>query len=234
MNFQLLRCSIALAADPEQVVVRHRGRPIVFPELIVLQFLHGEEAIQDIHVVCEWDATQAEVLERLKLTYGDKAVAEVFPGARPRLPMADGSLPICVEPIHVPGPTRPDSPDPILKPLDVFTMPASMPRVVSTYKDEPPPPDVSIDQIAGHDADDLGDDPLGLVDVVTAVTAAPKPEMPDAASFRARDNIRGEGTSAPRTADHLPDVAGGAMRRESEGNLTARTTRAARLNLTGG
>jgi hypothetical protein len=226
MNFQLLRCSIALAADPEQVVVRHRGRPIVFPELIVLQHLHGEEAILDIHVVGEWDATQAEVLERLRLIYGDKAVTEVFPGARPRLPVGDGTLPMCVEPIHVPGPTRPDSPDPLLKPLDMFTMPASMPRVVNTYKDEPPPPDVSLDQIAGHDADELGDDPLGLVDVVTA---AVKPEMPDAASFRARDNIRGEGTSAPRTADHLPDVAGGAMRRESEGNLAARTARAARV-----
>jgi hypothetical protein len=224
MNFQLLRCSIALAADPEQVVIRHRGRPIVFPELIVLQHLHGEEAIHDIHVVGEWDATQAEVLERLKLIYGDKAVSDVFPGARPRLPLADGSIPVCVEPIHVPGPTRPDSPDPILKPLDMFTMPSHMPRVVSTYKDEPPPPDVSIDQIAGHEADELGDDPLGIAEVI----AGPKPEMPDAASFRARDNNHGEGTSAPRTADHLPDVAGGVLRRESESTLAARTARAAR------
>jgi hypothetical protein len=233
MNFQLLRCSVALAGDPEQVVVRHRGRPIVFPELIVLQHLHGEDAIQDVHVVGEWDATQAEVLERLRLTYGDKAVQEVFPGARPRLPLADGSIPLCVEPVYVAPPTRPDSPDPILKPLDQFTMPSHMPRVVNTYKDEPPPPDLSIDQIAGHEADELGDDPLGLADAVTMVTAAPKPEMPDAAGFRARDNVRGEGTSAPRTADHLPDVAGGAMRRESEGNLAARTARAVRVQNNG-
>lgn len=225
MNFQLLRCAVALAGDPEQVVVRHRGNPIVFPELIVLQHLHGEEAIQDVHVVGEWDATQAEVLERLRLIYGSDAVTAVFPGARPRLPMADGSIPMCVEPIHVPGPTRPDSPDPILKPLDQFTManPAT-PRVVSNYQDDPPPPDLTLDQIAGHEADELGDDPLGIADVV----AGPKPEMPDAASFRARDNVRGEGTSAPRTADHLPDVASGSLRHETVNVLAARTTRAAR------
>lgn len=219
MNFQLLRCSIALAGDPEQIVVRHRGRPIVFPELIVLQHIHGENAIQDVHVVGEWDATQAEVLDRLRLTYGGDAVSAVFPGARPRLPTADGTVPLCEEPIHVPGPTRPESPDPILKPLDQFTMPAHMPRVVSTYKDDPPPPDMSIDEIAGHEADELGDDPLGLVDVVAA---APKPDMPDAAAFRARDNVRGSGTSAPRTADHLPDVAGGANRPETDKRTASR------------
>jgi hypothetical protein len=103
-------------------------------------------------------------------------------------------------------------------------MPSHMPRVVSTFRDEPPPPDVSIDQIASHEADELGDDPLGIADVV----AGPKPDMPDAASFRARDNVRGEGTSAPRTADHLPDVAGGALRRETEVSQAARTAKAAR------
>lgn len=225
MNFQLLRCAVALAGDPEQVVVRHRGNPIVFPELIVLQHLHGEEAIQDVHVVGEWDTTQNEVLERLRLIYGGTAVNDVFPGARPRLPQADGTIPLCTLPIHVPAPSRPDSPDPLIRPLDVFTMPASMPRVVSDYKDEPPPPDVSIDQIAGHEADDLGDDPLGIADVVAA---PPKPDMPDAASFRARDNNHGQGTSAPRTADHLPDVAGGALRPKSETSLAARTARAER------
>ena len=214
MNFQLLRCSVALAGDPEQVVVRHRGNPIVFPELIVLQQIHGEDAITDIHVVGEWDATQQEVRERLRLIYGAKVVTEIFPGAQPRLPMADGTLPMCVLPIHVPGPSRPDSPDPIIKPLDQFTMPASMPRVVSTYRDDPLQPMLEaadIDALAGHEADDLGNDPLGLADVMTTVTDA-KPDMPDAASFRARDNLHGQGTAAPRTADHLPDVAGGALK----------------------
>lgn len=213
MLFQLLRCSVALAGDQEQVVVRHRGNPIVFPELLMLQHIHGEDAISDIWVVGEWDTSQQEVRDRLRQIYGDKYFQEVFPGAAARLPLADGTLEPCVLPVYVPGPTRPDSPDPLIKPLDAFTMPASMPRVVSTFKEEPlPPGDADIDALAGHAADDLGDDPLGLADVLTSVTA-PKPEMPDPASFRARDNNQGQGTSAPRTADHLQDVASGALRK---------------------
>lgn len=208
-NFQLLRCSVALAGDQEQVVVRHRGNPIVFPELILLQHLHGEDAITDIHVVGQWDTTQSEVRARLKSIYGDKYFTEVFSGAQPQLPMADGSLPPCTLPIHVPGPTRPDSPDPVIKPLDQYTMPDSMPRVVNTYR-EAPAPDVDIDTLASHAADE-GEDPMGLVDALTQVTAA-KPDIPDAAAFRARDNNQGFGTAAPRTADHLPDVAGGALK----------------------
>jgi len=212
MLFQLLRCSVALAGDPEQVVVRHRGNPIVFPELLMLQHIHGEDAISDIWVVGEWDASQQEVRDRLRTIYGDKYFQEVFPGAAARLPMADGTLEPCTLPIHVPGPTLPDSPDPIIRPLDQFTMPETMPRVASTFRDDPlPPGDADIDTLAGHTADDLGDDPLGLADVLTT-QASPKPAMPDPASFRARDNNQGQGTAAPRTADHLPDVAGGALK----------------------
>jgi hypothetical protein len=212
--FQLLRCAVALAGDQDQVVVRHRGNPIVFPELIILQHIHGEEAITDIHVVGEWDTTQQEVRDRLRIIYGDKYFQEVFPGAAARLPMADGTIPNCMLPIHVPGPTRPDSPDPIIKPLDQFTTPASMPRVVSQYREEPPPPlpeGVDIDTLAGHAADEEDADPFVLADVLATAGGA-KPDLPDTASFRARHNNQGVGTAAPRTADHLPDVAGGALK----------------------
>ena len=217
MNFQLLRCAVALAGDQEQVVVRHRGNPIVFPELLMLQHIHGEDAITDIHVVGEWDTSQQEVRERLRTIYGDKYFQEVFPGAAARLPMADGTLPFCTLPIHIPGPTKPDSPDPLVKPLDQFTMPASMPRVENTFREPPPPPlpeGVDIDTLAGHQADDdnLGDDPLGLADVLTTQNQPKPPGMPDPAAFRARENHHGQGTTAPRTADHVHDVASGAVR----------------------
>jgi hypothetical protein len=225
MAFQLLRCSVALAGDQEQVVVRHRGNPIVFPELIMLQYLHGEDAITDIHVVGEWDAPQTEVRTRLRTIYGDKAFGEVFAGAQPKIPEGDRSIPRCTLPIHVPGPTRPDSPDPIVKPLDQYTMPADMPRVVSTYQDDPAAPYADLDEIAGHAADELDDlAGLGLSDVLTTVNE-PKPQLPDAASFRARDNSQGEGTAAPRTADHLPDVAGGALRDNVERSNRERALR---------
>jgi hypothetical protein len=53
----------------------------------------------------------------------------------------------------------------------------------------------------------------------------PKPDLPDAASFRARDNSQGEGTAAPRTADHLPDVAGGVLRDNVERSNRERALR---------
>ena len=213
MLFQLLRCEVALAGDKDHIVVLHRGNPIVFPELPILQFMHGEEAVTDIHVVGEWDTSNDDVLQRLNTKYRDEIVKQVFPGTRPRLPTGDPSIPPCTKPIHVPGPTRPDSPDPILKPLGDLTMPATMPRVVSTYRDEPPPPaaPTGLDALASHAEDETPED-LGLGEVMTRADHPPKPNIPDAASFRARDNVRGQGSTAPRTADHLPDVAGGAVR----------------------
>jgi hypothetical protein len=228
MLFQLLRCSVALAGDNDQVIVRHRGNPIVFPELILLQFLHGEEAITDVHVVGHWDTTQAEVRQRLTQIYGPKYFGEVFTGAQPRLPLSDPTLPLCRLPIHVPGPTRADSPDPIIKPLDQFTMAdPNAPRVVSNYRDEPlPPDDVTLDALAGHGADDdeimEGSDPLGLADVLTQVNLPSATAHLDPAASRSRDNHHGRGTSAPRTADHLPDVAQATLKEQTERNMRTR------------
>ena len=69
--FHLLRCLVALGggSQPDTIVYRDRTRPIVFPELPILQFMHGEEAVTEIHVVGQWDTTNEEVLQRLQLTY---------------------------------------------------------------------------------------------------------------------------------------------------------------------
>ena len=211
MEFQLCRASIALAGDTDQVVVRHRGIPLVFPEVIILQHIHGEDAVSDLHVVGAWETSQAEVLERIKFIYGEEVVKAVFPGSRPRLPPADSTIPPCELPIFVAPPTKPDNPDPVLKPLDQFTMPASMPRVVSKYKPEDPLPEPSVDDMGGHDADETQDaeaDEMGL-GLGEMVATQPKAAIPDTTGLRARDNVRGQGTHAPRTADHAPDVAGG-------------------------
>lgn len=244
-TFQLLRCDIALGGDRDQVVRRHRGRPITFPELPVLQFLHGEGAVTDVAVVGEFEASNDEVLDRLRVTYRGEVIKEVYPGTRPQLPLGDGTIPRCTEPVHVAPPTRPANPDPILRPLADFTLPAADQRVVTRPMPAAPVPvpdtsaaeDTPLDAIAGHGSDDadaavdisgltsaiIGTTPqpesdpfVGLADEMGLSAPAPapasKPTMPDAAAFRARDNIRGQGTSAPRTADHLPDVASGGNR----------------------
>jgi hypothetical protein len=193
---------VNLGGDDSTVVYRDRSRPIVFPELPILQFMHGEEAITDVHVVGSWEATNDEVLQRLLSIYGPETVQAVFPGNRPRLPASDASVPHCTLPIYTPRPTRPDSPDPKLRPLDQFTITKDMPVL-----EAPPLPAESVptpDEIAAHAQDD-DDDDLGLSD----------PQMPRVEDLPhiVRDTLgRGSGgvkSPASRHAATLPDVNAG-------------------------
>ena len=200
-EFQLLRCMVALGGDDNTTVYRHRGNPILFPELIVLQALHGEEAITDVHVVGVCDMTQDEALLRLRMIYGETIIKEQFPGARVRLPTGDASVPICTLPVYVPKPTRPDSPDPKLRPLDGYTITEHMPRVEAT----PPSPedDPTPEEIAAHSQDD--DDLDAMLDLPED-TAPSRPTVAD--MVQKRVSYRGNNASqARRTPDHLPDVA---------------------------
>lgn len=156
--FHLLRCMVALGGDQANQVYRHRGIPIVFPELPILQFLHGEDAITDIAVVGQWETTNDEVLQRLATIYQPEVIKEVYPGTRPRLPLSDPSVPRCTLPVYKPRlTTQPDSPDPKLRPLDQFTVTADMPVL-----DAPPLPketEPTPDELAAHAQDDDADDP---------------------------------------------------------------------------
>ncbi len=201
--FQLLRCMIALGGDDGNKVYRDRSRPIVFPELPILQFMHGEEAITDIHVVGTWDTTNDEVLQRLQTLYAPETIQSVFPGARPRLPLSDPSLPRCTQQVFKPRPVTPDSPDPKLRPLDTFTMPDDAPegQVIA------PEPEPSIDEIAAHaqDEDEDEDQDPAALGLLGPVAPADLPHV-------VRDT-HGRGSSrragAARAATSLPDVNAG-------------------------
>jgi|SRR5580765_7580171 len=210
--FHLLRCMVALAGDQGNQVYRHRGRPIVFPELPILQFMHGEEAITDIHVVGTWETTNDEVLQRLITVYAPETVQAVFPGARPRLPLSDPSIPRCTLPVYKAKPTRPENPDPRLRPLDQFTITPDMPLMDAP--DLPAETEPTPDEIAAHAQDDADD--LGLADPADRDDPAPA-ELPD--RVRPEDlphivrDTHGRGSSrraAPgRSLNFLPDVNAG-------------------------
>lgn len=235
-KYQILRCDVALAGDREQVVSRGRGNPILFPELLVLHHLHGDDAISEVAVIGELDISNDEMLERLRITYPEDAVKAVFPGSKPRLPFGDGTIPKCNRPVHVARPSRPTITPPRLRPIDVLAPDQDTPVVFTDPEPPPEPVDPQVLQaemaeMFGSQFQGTGDTAIGDTDTdpeiiqetdrqfvqrtvasaLAGVTPDPKPDMPDPAAFRARHNIRGEGTSAPRTADHLPDVAGGAM-----------------------
>ncbi len=196
--FQLLRCMVALGGDQGNQVYRHRDQPIVFPELPILQLIHGDEAITDIFVVGTWEASNDEVLTRLQTLYQPETIRDVFPGNRPRLPVGDASNPRCTLPIYKPQPTRPASPDPKLRPLNQFTQTADMPVLEAPAL--PPESEPTPEEIAAHAQDDEDAIELGLDGPVR-----PRPE--DLAHI-VRDTS-GRGVSRAGPLDQLPDVNAG-------------------------
>ena len=198
-QFQLLRCSVALGGDTDNIVVRGRSRPILFPELMVLQFLHGEDAITDVHVVGTCEMSMEEALTRLRVIYNSEEVAKVFPGARPRLPTMDRSVPVCTLKVYKPGPTLPDSPDPTLRPLEQYTMA----EAVADDSDEMPGFD-NAPAYDGDDDEDPGVDPLLMGDNEDNRDKRPKVEDQP----QTRTSFRGQARQAKSKPSLLPDVAG--------------------------
>jgi hypothetical protein len=201
--FHLLRCLVDIGFEHTATVFRDRTRPIVFPELPILQFLHGEEAITEVFVVGQWNATNDEVLQRLQAIYSSEVVQAVYPGARPRLPLSDASVPKCTMPIYKPAPTRPDSPDPRLRPLDQFTVPADTPVIEAPPL--PPEDEPTADEIAAHAQDEDEDE----IDLGLGPPGSPSPgELPRIVrDTHERGSSRRAG--AAREPSHLPDVNAG-------------------------
>lgn len=200
-EYQLLRCEIALGGDIGNTVVRGRGNPITYPELGIIQLIHGDEAVWDIHVLGTCEMTNDQMLDRLKVIYREEDVKAVYPGAKPKMPPGDPTLPLCTQPVYVAPPTRPDSPDPKLKPLSSYPIREidNRPKVVVeavAIEDDPTP-----EELAAHtqDEDDPGLDPvaMGLGELVM-------PKVED--QLRTPENISSR-RNAPLQAGYLPDVA---------------------------
>jgi hypothetical protein len=216
-QYQLLRCLVALGGDDGTTVYRDRHRPIMFPELIVLQHIHGEDAVTDVHVVGTCEMAADETMIRLLTIYGEETVKEVFPGARPQLPRADGTIPICTLPIYVPKPTRPDSPDPKLRPLDQFTL-NNAERIFSDQPVEDEPTDAEIAAHAQHD--DAEPDPAQIDALADELGLGVASKPTGAVLAQGRTNYVGN-TSGDRAAN-LPDVARSPDRTRNRADRAAR------------
>jgi hypothetical protein len=83
-TFQLLECMVALAGDEGQ----HRpplgqDTPGDLSRAAVLQYVHGDDAVSDVHMLGTEERDNQAELDRLRRTYNAAAVKDVFPGANP-------------------------------------------------------------------------------------------------------------------------------------------------------
>lgn len=74
------RAKIAIGEDRDNVFCAGNFDPISWPEVMVLQALHGEGSISDVEPFVEVDITSREERGRLARKYGESVVATVFGG----------------------------------------------------------------------------------------------------------------------------------------------------------
>jgi hypothetical protein len=102
---------VALAGDEQQVIHRGEDSPVTYPEMLLLAYTHGDDAVSDAFELGRVDRENSEELDRLRRVYGKQPVLDVFPGAKPRLPTQDTRIKARVRatpPKRKPIPSRAD------------------------------------------------------------------------------------------------------------------------------
>jgi hypothetical protein len=83
----LVACKIALGGDSNNVIYRGPDTPVSWPEIRVLQHLHGEDNVFDCEYVDQDSSTTQVEKMRLLGLYGAEAVNICYPGSRPMMEM---------------------------------------------------------------------------------------------------------------------------------------------------
>lgn len=92
-DFQLLTARIMLAGDKDSVVYRGAHAPLSYPEILVMQFMHGDDAVSEIEEIGTLSMPNNDLLHHMRQTYPMNAVDRCFPGARPTLPTRSDEFP---------------------------------------------------------------------------------------------------------------------------------------------
>jgi hypothetical protein len=135
-------CKIALGGDAQHVLHRGKLNPVSWPEVRVLQQIHGEQSVFDAEFA--YEETQNVQAEKMRLLglYGFEAVTLCYPGQRPAMelqwPGDRGDAVTTKRPERIPLPERADpkpEPKPELEPIaaaeeDMFADPTVKPHAV--------------------------------------------------------------------------------------------------------
>lgn len=79
--------TIRLAGDMRNAVTRTEFSPVSWPEIELLRFLHGSDAVVDPKPFVRVEQSAKAEKERLVLIYGTNATETVFPGKNPQMEM---------------------------------------------------------------------------------------------------------------------------------------------------
>ena len=77
-------CNIALNGETNTIVARTQLRPVSWPEIEVIRYLHGDDAVRDAKPFVSVNQTARAEKERLMLIYG-RVVENIYPGKNPQM-----------------------------------------------------------------------------------------------------------------------------------------------------
>jgi hypothetical protein len=86
----LCSAHIMLGGDTGNVLVRGADNPVSWPEIGLLQFLHGEESVFNITALEAVQTTPAKEKDRLSRIYNPSTVDMIYPG---RVPVMEMTMP---------------------------------------------------------------------------------------------------------------------------------------------
>lgn len=78
--------TIAILGDHNQTVRRDRFKPVSWPELRVIQAVHGEESVTDVKPFTWVDQKPSDEKFRIGMLYGE-IVDRLYPGGNPNMTM---------------------------------------------------------------------------------------------------------------------------------------------------
>jgi hypothetical protein len=74
---------ISIGGDPQQVYYADQYAPISWPEVQMIQFIHGSDSVDRVEPFVRVPFSSREERQRLVMKYGEDKVAEVFPRSGP-------------------------------------------------------------------------------------------------------------------------------------------------------
>jgi hypothetical protein len=78
---------VAIAGDKDQIVCRNFFNPVSWPEIEVLRFIHGDDAVTEVQPFVYVERAERAERERLILLYGGEPIAACLGARNARIDM---------------------------------------------------------------------------------------------------------------------------------------------------